>query len=161
MTIDIISYTDAQFAALTEEQILEVQAAQLKKNALDIKLAEDIKREKYHLIDNGTFRSGIWSMVKSELEDAHRLAVENIRDGLIFYLRFSTQQNGTADAPYPIDYSQTQLERFYVVKDYYMTAYTDPQERFDAFHDDDLAKTYIGEYYASLYDYFLNLAKEA
>ena len=34
MTIDIISYTDAQFAALTAEQLLEVQQAQLKKKEL-------------------------------------------------------------------------------------------------------------------------------
>ena len=31
MTIDIISYTDEQFAAMTEEQILEVESVQLKK----------------------------------------------------------------------------------------------------------------------------------
>ena len=38
MKIDIISYTDEQFAQLTEEQLLEVRSAQLKKNRLDRKL---------------------------------------------------------------------------------------------------------------------------
>ena len=33
MTIDIISYTDEQFAAMTEEQILEVESVQLKKKS--------------------------------------------------------------------------------------------------------------------------------
>ena len=42
MTIDIISYTDEQFAAMTEEQILEVESVQLKKNRLTKKLGEEI-----------------------------------------------------------------------------------------------------------------------
>ena len=46
MTIDIISYTDAQFAELSEEQLLEVKSAQLKKNRLDVQLQEKKLNEK-------------------------------------------------------------------------------------------------------------------
>ena len=34
MEIDIISYTDGQYAALNDEQIQEIRSAQSKKNAL-------------------------------------------------------------------------------------------------------------------------------
>ena len=57
MVIDIISYTDAQFAALSEEQILEVKSAQLKKNKLDLNLEENLLKAKQRLIENGTFLS--------------------------------------------------------------------------------------------------------
>ena len=40
MTIDIISYTDEQYAQLSEEQILEVQSAQLKKERLKARLEQ-------------------------------------------------------------------------------------------------------------------------
>ena len=36
MVIDIISYTDEQFAALTEEQLLKVQQAQLERRVLRV-----------------------------------------------------------------------------------------------------------------------------
>ena len=42
MEIDIISFTDEQFAALTEEQLLEVENVQMKKN----RLTEDLEEEK-------------------------------------------------------------------------------------------------------------------
>ena len=59
MTIDIINYTDEQFAELTEEQILEVEEAQLRKNRLTARLEEDKKREKYRLLEAGVFRSPV------------------------------------------------------------------------------------------------------
>ena len=43
MLIDIISYTDAQYAMLTEEQLLEIKSAQLKKNRLTAKLEENLR----------------------------------------------------------------------------------------------------------------------
>ena len=48
MTIDVISYTDAQFAALSDAQVLEVQEAQLKKNRLYIQLEENKRKENYY-----------------------------------------------------------------------------------------------------------------
>ena len=59
MEIDIIDYTNAQLAMLTEEQLREVQEAQLKKNRLLRELAEKLKEEKRRLINNGMFLSYI------------------------------------------------------------------------------------------------------
>ena len=52
MVIDIISYTDSQFAALTEEQLLQVKSAQLKKNRLQAKLEEDLQHAKQKFVEN-------------------------------------------------------------------------------------------------------------
>ena len=49
MTIDIISYTDAQFAALTEEQLREVKSAQQKKNRLAVALEEKVEKDPQRL----------------------------------------------------------------------------------------------------------------
>ena len=67
MVIDIISYTDAQFAALSEEQILEVKSAQLKKNKLDLNLEENLLKAKQRLIENGTFLSDLFSLQENVL----------------------------------------------------------------------------------------------
>ena len=42
MEIDIINYASAQYAALTVDQILEVRAAQEKKNKLQKKLSQSL-----------------------------------------------------------------------------------------------------------------------
>ena len=160
MVIDIISYTDAQFAALTDEQLLEVQQAQLKKNRLKAALNEDLEKQKFRLIDNGIFLSTIWRWVQWKLNKTYNDEVENIRNSLLFYLRFSGKTNGgdVDSAPYTVDYSLSDIERFNVVKTYYETTYTDGTQRFEAFKADVVAAQYLGELYAPLYDYFLESA---
>ena len=152
MTIDIIAYTDAQFAALTEEQILEVESAQLKKNRLTAQLEEDKRREKYRLLEAGVFRSAVWERLCAELQAAYDQEVENLRDGLLFYLRFTARPGG--EAPYPLDYALTYEERLAGVREYYEKTYTDAGERFAAFAADETAKGYLGELYAPLYELY-------
>ena len=160
MTIDIISYTDEQFAALTTEQLLVVQQAQLKKNRLKAALDEDLQKEKFRLIDNGIFLSTIWELVQSRLQKAYNNEVASIRDSLLFYLRYAGKPDvgDMQSAPYEVDYSLTDNERFVIVKTYYETNYKDGDERFAAFKADSVAVRYLGELYAPLYDYFLESA---
>ena len=158
MDIDIISYTDAQFAALTEEQILEVKSAQLKKEKLDLQLDEDILEEKRRLIDNGIFLSNIWELCKAKLQAEHDLEVENLRDSLLFYLQFAarSEESKWEDVGYVVDYSLSMADRFIRVRDYYMNNYSDAEARFSAFKADEVAVQYLGERYATLYDYLLS-----
>lgn len=160
MKIDVISYTESQFTALSEEQILKVQSAQLKKNRLAAALEDDLKEAKHRLVKNNTFLSSLWEQTKKALQTRYEQEVENIRDGLLFYLRYSSP-NGSAgvEPPYIVDYSLTETERFTIVKNYYQNKYSDAEVRFRAFKDDALAKTYLGEMYAPLYDYFLDASK--
>lgn len=157
MVIDIISYTDEQFAALSEEQILEVKEAQLKKNKLYLKLEENLQKEKAKLSSNGILRSELWTLLHDEMWAQYEAEVELLREGLLFYLRFSSKPSDAEEetTPYEVNYALSDTERFNIVKTYYETAYTDGTERFEAFKADKVAPQYLGELYAPLYDYFL------
>lgn len=158
MEIDIISYTDEQYAKLSPEQLLEVKAAQLKKNKLDQQLQKDIDDEKNRLATRGILLSKVWNMYCDKLRARHEEEVTAIREALLFYLRFSNKptEEETEQSPYVVDYSLTFEARLVIVRDYYNTAYTDDSQRFEAFKADEIAPQYLGEFYAPLYDYFLN-----
>ena len=162
MVIDIIDFTDAQFAALSEEQILSVQEAQLKKNRLYKRLQEDFRAEKTRLVENGTFLSDIWDLYCARLQAEYDEEVTAIRNALLFYLRFASRPETGKDEydyAYNVDYSLNMPERYTIVRSYYTVTYTNPEERVTAFLQDEVAKVYLGEYYAMLYDYLLDLAR--
>ncbi len=162
MEIDIISYTANQFAELTTEQILEVRSAQTKKNILSEKLAATLEKERARLIGNGMMHSDVWTLIQEKLTATYEAEVERIRERLLFYLHYSKEENDeTGDNPYPVDYSLSWKERYYSVKDYYEATYTNAEERFNLFKADTVARKYLGEFYASLYDYFKMLMLQA
>ena len=152
MIIDVIHYTDEQYAVLTEEQLLEVKSAQLKKNTLKKRLEEDKAKFRRKLIENGMFLSDAYVLESARLDEEYEAQVTAIRDALLFYLRFAVRSNSTSN--YPIDYSLSMEQRYFSVQAYYMSMYADRNERLNAFKKDETAKVYLGEYYATLYDYF-------
>ncbi|MBQ8374916.1 MAG: hypothetical protein IJX98_05005 [Clostridia bacterium] len=154
MTIDIIQYTSEQLAALTTEQIIEVKRVQLSKNRLTRNLEEKKRAAKYKLVKAGVFRSQIWEQICLEFEQSYTQEIDNLREGLLFYLHYGDQTSSGESNPYPLDYSLSVEERAIVVRDYYNGAYTDPQERYEAFLADKAAKSYVGEMYGALVDYF-------
>ena len=156
MKIDIITYTDAQYAKLSQEQILKVEETQIKKNNLDRKLAEDMAEEKNRLVKRGIFLSRIWELYCARLQEQYEEEVTALRESLLFYLRFSSRPDSSKEesSPYPLDYSLDMEARFYVVRDYYLETYSDPVVRFDKFREDTVAPVYLGEYYAPLHDFF-------
>ena len=158
MKIDIISYTDTQYAALTEEQIQEIKAAQLEKNRLESALAEAKLKEKHRLIERGIFLSGIWDAYQEKLQAEYDQKIESLRDSLLFYLRFSTKPDAYGTG-YTVDYNLSVEERFAIVRQYYENKYTDASERFEAFEKDKVAVVYLEDLYSALYDYFLEESK--
>ena len=161
MEIDIISFTDAQLAALSAGKLQKVSAAQIKKNKLLRQLEIDLAKEKQRLIDRGILPSTIWTKRQAELVAACNVEIEEVREALLFYLQYTTSGGATVpdNVPYVVDFAYTMEERFNVVKEYYETTYTDVQLRFEAFVADTFARTYLGEYYAPLYHYFEQLAQ--
>ena len=157
MKIDIISYTDMQYAALTEEQIQEVKAAQLEKNRLKRALTEAKLKEKHRLIERGMFLSGIWKAYQDKLQAEYDQKIENLRDSLLFYLRFSTKPENESTG-YTVNYDLSVEERLVIVREYYESTYSNASERFAAFKEDKIAVVYLEDLYAPLYDYFLNQA---
>lgn len=154
MEIDIIDYTEAQLAALTAGQLQQVLSAQKKKNALLAALDKKIAAAKAEVIGNGTFHSDFWESMKADMKVECDAEIEALREGLLFYLHYAVQasdseirQNG-----YEVDYSLSVTERYQQVKAYYESEYEDPQARFDAFQNDKIAETYLGELYYTLYD---------
>ena len=82
-----------------------------------------------------------------------------LRDGLLFFLHYVAEDGkdkGTngQDIPYLVDYSLSEEERMFIVKEYYETTYSDPVQRYTAFKADTFVKVYIGELYLPLHDYF-------
>ncbi len=159
MKIDIISYSDAQYEAFTEEQIQEIKSAQLKKNKLERALAEAKRNEKHRLISRGIFLSPIWQAYQERLQAEYDQEIENLRDSLLFYLRFSTKIDVSEETGYTVDYSLPVEERLAIVRAYYQTNFTGAVERFEAFKADKVAIVYLEDLYAPLYDYFLSETK--
>lgn len=158
MKIDIISYTDEQFAALSVEQLEQVREAQMKKNKLQAKLDKEKQEEKFRLVEKGIFLSSLWNIYRQKLEEEYEAEVENIRESLLFYLRFSAKEEEESSSPYTVNYALTVEERFAIVRQYYETTYSNPQELYEAFIADPIAKTYLGEMYSPLHDYFYRQA---
>ncbi len=159
MVIDIVNYTEQQYASLSTEKLEEIRKAQLKKNALLQKLEEDRRAEKQRLIDRGIYLSTLWEQINERLTANYEAEVETLRDGLLFFLHYTG--NGTekvpAGVPYPVDYSLSEEDRLNGVRSYYMNAYSNGQARFDAFNKDEFARSYLGELYAPLWHHFLDL----
>ena len=155
MEINIISYTAQQLAELSTEQILEVRSAQTKKELLEAKLEKSLDEERARLVKNGMLHSDVWALMQEKMRAECEAEIDRIRERLLFYLHYSAQEeHGT---PYPVDYSLDWEDRCRVVMDYYLEAYIYPEERFEAFKEDAVAKKYIGEYYSIIYNYFWHL----
>ena len=158
MTIDIINYTEEQFAELSTEKLEEIRSAQLKKNKLTAALEEKLKTEKQRLVDRGAYPSDIWEKIEEKLRAKYAADVQIIRDGLLFFLHYVAEDEdkntSLSGVPYKVDYSLSAEERMLIVKEYYETTYVDPAQRFTAFKEDSFVKVYIGELYLPLHDYF-------
>jgi hypothetical protein len=162
-TIDIITFTESQFAALTRGQLQTVKTAQQKKDRLYKELREKLRREKHKLVKNGVFLSGIYEVLKERLTAECEREVELVRQCLLFYLRYSMKPSASTvtSVEYTVDYALSDEARLNIVRDYYDTQYQDPVERFEAFKLDGVAPQYLGELYAPLYTYYLTDAEKA
>lgn len=162
MKIDIISYTDEQFAALTDTQLQEIRLVQAEKDELTARLEKAMEKEYFRFLKNGTARSTLYEKACERLQTEYETEVERLRNGLIFYLQYTCRGNDSSadDAPYTVNYSLSYEERYMIVRDYYMSTYSDGVERFEAFRLDMIARNYLGEYYATLSDYIRAYAED-
>lgn len=80
-----------------------------------------------------------------------------VREDLIHQLAYeSLGSEGNDKGPYRYpenpNYNLTYSQRFLVVRAYYMGVTSDADARLQAFAMDSLARSYLGEYYQTLYD---------
>lgn len=157
MIIDIIDLSDEQFSDLNAVQMAMVRAAQTEKNEI-LAEAEKEKGEIFkELLTNGTARSTYFDERAEAIDDEADAKVEAVKDDLLYQIAYDLDAgDGNEDGPYRYpenpNYNLSASQRFLVVRSYYMEATDDAEARLEAYAMDSLARTYLGEYYATLYD---------
>ena len=157
MTIDIIDITLPEYADLSAVQLSMVRAAQAKKDKLTAEAAERKTQIFYLALGNNTARSSALKCEREEIDEKLNKDVTAVREDLIHQLAYeSLGSEGNDKGPYRYpenpNYNLTDSQRFLVVRAYYMGVTSDADARLQAFAMDSLARSYLGEYYQTLYD---------
>ena len=157
MTIDIVDLTDEKYADLNAVQMAMVRAAQVKKNEIVAEADEEKASIQRQLVANNFARSYVQVMANARINTAQYKAIEALKEDLDYQLDYdSLGSDGNEQGPYRYpenpNYNLTPSQRFLVVREYYMSVTDDPDARLQAYTVDSLARTYLGEYYATLYD---------
>ena len=157
MVIDIIDLDDPQFGDLSSLQMSMVREAQTKKNEILSQAEEDKGKRFRALLTNNTARSSMLRDLCAQIDAEAERQVEVVREDLLYQLAYEEHFSGGNEAgPYRYpenpNYNLAYPQRFLVVRDYYMHVTTNPEARLEAFGMDTLARSYLGEYYQTLYD---------
>lgn len=159
MEFDIINLSAEEVQALTTVQLKLLRTAQQKKNALEHEMQQELEVYRCLCYTNNVFRSSLYEDKKAELEQEYEYQVEILREQLIFNMSLNepthdgeTGDDGGDDTAYIVDYELSYLERYIIVRDYYMSI-EDPAERMALYSADEVAKQYLGSYYSTLYNY--------
>ena len=157
MTIDIIDLTDPEYSDLNAVQLSMVRVAQTKKNEILADAEEEKTQLKNQLIANNFARSSVYDYAATRIDTEAQAQVEVVKEDLLCQLAYeSLGSEGNEMGPYRYpenpNYNLTASQRFLVVRNYYMTITDDPDARLQAYAMDTLAQSYLGEFYATLYD---------
>ena len=162
MTIDILDYTEDQLKNLSKVQMQLLRTAQKKKNALKTQMESELEAYKKQLLTNGMKESTLYAQKREELSAKFIADVEILTEQLEYDLivndPYPSQEEDQAQVGYRVDYSLPYVDRFNIVKDYYL-AIPDPAERMILFGADDVARRYLGSYFATLYSVLYSYAK--
>ena len=164
MTIDIVDLTSPQYSDLSPVQLAMVRAAQSKKDKIVAKAEKDKNELKYFMIANNTARSTALREAIAEIDAQKEKDIETVKADLDYQLAYEALgQEGNENGPYRYpqnpNYNLSYSERFLVVRQYYMDVTSDPNARLAAYNADTLARTYLGEYYKTLYELLLSYCK--
>ena len=159
MQFDIIDITQDEVDELPAVRQKLIRTAQQKKNALEHEMQQELEVYRCLCYTNNVFRSSLYEDKKAELEQEYEYQVEILREQLIFNMSLNepthdgeTGDDGGDDTAYIVDYELSYLERYIIVRDYYMSI-EDPAERMALYSADEVAKQYLGSYYSTLYNY--------
>ena len=157
MTIDIIDLTDPDYADLNAVQLSMVRVAQGKKNEILARAQEEKTQLQNQLFANNFVRSSVFEYTQDRIDEEAEAEVDVVKEDLLYQLAYeSLGSEGNEMGPYRYpenpNYNLTASQRFLVVRNYYMDVTDDPDARLQAYSMDTLARTYLGEFYATLYD---------
>ncbi|MGN0822568.1 MAG: hypothetical protein ACI4NG_02230 [Candidatus Gallimonas sp.] len=157
MVIDIIDLTSDEYSNLSAVQLAMVRAAQAKKDKI-LADAEERKGELFRLtLSNRTARSTALRDAQAQIDERALAEIETVRSDLKYQIAYEgIAQEGNENGPYRYpenpNYNLTYSQRFLVVRNYYMSATSDPNARLQAYSMDTLAREYLGEFYQTLYE---------
>ena len=157
MTIDIIDLSDPEYSDLSPVQLAMVRAAQSKKD----RLLQEAKQEKLKVFNfmaaNNMVRATTRLHEEARIDRETEAQIEIVKEDLLYQLAYEalgSEGNDMGPYRYPENpnYNLTPSQRFLVVRNYYMEIEKDPNARLQAYSMDSLARSYLGEFYATLYD---------
>lgn len=155
MEFDIIEYTEVELKKLTPVQMQLLRTAQKRKNELYHKLEQDFALFKKLVCTEGMYDSSLLEDKHAELLEEFNYQVEILKEQLEYGMKLNSplpdQDEEDKNAGYIVDYSLTYADRYVLVRDYYLSI-ENPAERMALYSADEVAKRYLGSYYASLYN---------
>lgn len=157
MTIDIIDLNDPAYKDLSALQLAMVRAAQAKKDQLVAQGEQEKRRVFYQTLSHNFVRTVTRKYEEERIAAEIDRKVEAVREDLLHQLAYeSLGSEGNEYGPYRYpenpNYSLTPAQRFLVVRNYYMEVTSDAQTRLSMYSMDSLARTYLGEFYQTLYE---------
>ena len=157
MTIDIVDLTDPEYSDLNAVQMAMVRTAQVKKNEILAKADEEKAEISRRLVANNFARSYVQVMANARITTAANAQIQALKEDLDYQLAYEAlESEGNENGPYRYPENPTYhlmpSQRFLVVREYYMSVTDDPDARLQAYTVDTLARSYLGEYYITLYD---------
>ncbi len=159
MDFDIIDITEEETEMLSTIQLKLLRTAQQNKNALYHRMEQELTAYYCMCNTNNVYMSSLYQDKKAELEAEYEYQVGILREQLIFNMSLNEPTDGDEvgdsgmdDSAYIVDYTLSYLERYIIVRDYYLSI-EDPAERLALFAADETAQDYLGSYYTGLYDY--------
>ena len=164
MVIDIIDLDDESYQNLTSVQLSMVRAAQAKKNEILAKAAEKKGKQFRKFLTANVARSSMRKDYDAQVDAAAETEIAVVREDLLYQLAYEgAYSDGNEFGPYSYpenpNYNLAAPQRFLVVRDYYMHVTTNPKARLEAYAMDTLAKSYLGEYYVTLYELLASYVK--
>lgn len=157
MTIDIVDLTDPEYSDLNAVQVAMVREAQQKKNEI-LERAEQQKEEYLSMLIAGDMaRNTFYELTKARIDAEAQDEIAAVKDDLDYQLAYEAlgsegDENGPYRYPENPNYNLVPSQRFLVVRNYYMQSTDDPDARLAAYAADTLARSYLGEFYTTLYD---------
>ena len=165
MEFDIIEITEEELDMLTTIQLKLLRTAQQTKNELGRKMHKELAVYAALCKTNNAQVSTLYADKQAELQADFDYEVGVLREQLIFNMSLGEPTDdgetggdiGDDEGGYVVDYDLSYIERYILVRDYYLTI-EDPVERLALLAADDTAKDYLSSYYTALYDYLSTFA---
>ena len=157
MVIDIIDLNEEGNQNLSAVQLAMVRAAQAKKDAILANAEGEKARLFRSMLANNTVRSSALQDEYGAIDARAQKEVNVLKEDLNYQLAYEAaynvgNENGVYRYPENPNYNLNNSQRFIVVRQYYMDLTSDANARLQAYAMDTLARSYLGEFYQTLYE---------